>query len=382
MEILILKIYDDVLSSIMEGCCEALRELGHRVRVVDISGPQDPRETLNKEINDSLPDFLFTINHLGLTFQILDLLSSLKLPYVSWWVDNPLSLTISKEFKSNYLTLFVWDRFYVEKLKTYGFKRVYHLSLATNPNIFREIHLTQEEEVQFGCDLSFVGGAFYNGFLAYKEWQKGKDLAARNLLEQTLKVYFENPSLDIRDVFRTVKEILRYDLSIEEERDLVVKLELIGMSLYRKEVIEEIKDLGFCLYGDEGWPKMVGRRIKFLGRIDYQDLPKLYTASKINLNITKPQLKTAINQRVFDVAACGAFLLSDFRHDLIRLFEIEKEAIFYRDKEDLREKINYFLSHPEKREEISNRAKKKVLKEHTYLHRMRDLIEIMRGGAL
>ena len=43
----------------------------------------------------------------------------------------------------------------------------------------------------------------------------------------------------------------------------------------------------------------------------YKDLPLLYNACKINFNATSLQMKEAVNQRVFDVPACGAFLLTD-----------------------------------------------------------------------
>ena len=51
------------------------------------------------------------------------------------------------------------------------------------------------------------------------------------------------------------------------------------------------------------------------GRRPGRDLPAVYADSKINLNITSAQLETSVNNRVFDVAATGAFLLTDHRAD-------------------------------------------------------------------
>jgi spore maturation protein CgeB len=90
------------------------------------------------------------------------------------------------------------------------------------------------------------------------------------------------------------------------------------------------------------------------------------------------QMKTTINQRVYDVSACGAFVLSDYRRDLEELFQIDKEVVFYRDKHDLREKVLYFLNHQSEREELSKRARARVLRDHTYEVRMQQLIRIMR----
>jgi spore maturation protein CgeB len=54
--------------------------------------------------------------------------------------------------------------------------------------------------------------------------------------------------------------------------------------------------------------------VKLHGRIDYHnELVKLYKASRINLNITKVQHKSAVNPKVFDIACAGGFVLTDYR---------------------------------------------------------------------
>ncbi|MBU0567726.1 glycosyltransferase, partial [bacterium] len=96
--------------------------------------------------------------------------------------------------------------------------------------------------------------------------------------------------------------------------------------------------------------------------------------SKINLNITKAHSPTAINQRLFDVPACGGFVLTDFREDLNLLFDAD-EVAYYQNKEDLLEKVRFYLSHPEEREKIARRARKRVLSQHTYEVRMESLVK-------
>lgn len=112
---------------------------------------------------------------------------------------------------------------------------------------------------------------------------------------------------------------------------------------------------------------------EYLGRLNYyQDLPKLYIASKINLAINTSQ-KTGIDPRVLDVSACGSFILTDYREDQDILFA-SGEIVDYKDADNLRGKIEYFLNHPEERMEITRVIQKKVLAEHTYRHRMEEVI--------
>lgn len=365
MNILAIRIYDDVLEHILDGAIDGLIGLGHNVRITEPS-------LLKEEIEAFRPDFLFTINHIGLRREIRDLLSRFRLPYVSWWVDNPIPL-LSHGFQSHNCILFVWDRYYVPILKIGGFSRVYHLPLATNPRIFKKMELKEEDIKRFSCNLSFVGGAFYNGFKLYDRYRKRDDKRLIEIIDETLSLYSKNPCLDPVEIFNQIKERKGYPEGLDKG-SLIVDLEMMASSIYRKSIIEGVMDLGLRVYGDPNWGTILDKG-GYLGPIGYgADLSALYNASKINLNITKPQLKTTVNQRVFDVSACGGFLLSDFRIDLGRLFELDKEIVFYKDLEDLREKILYFLSNQKERERIAERAMKRVLMEHTYLHRMRDLV--------
>jgi spore maturation protein CgeB len=84
---------------------------------------------------------------------------------------------------------------------------------------------------------------------------------------------------------------------------------------------------------------------------------------------------------VFDVSACGGFVISDWRQDLGRLFGKE-EIASYTNIDDLREKIKHFLAYPEEREEMARRARKRVLGEHTFLHRMREVTSILEEQGL
>jgi spore maturation protein CgeB len=119
--------------------------------------------------------------------------------------------------------------------------------------------------------------------------------------------------------------------------------------------------------------------IDFRGWIDNRrDLPRLYNASKINLNLMQDQLKCALNLRCFDVPASGGFMLSNFKGDLLELFD-EGETVWFEDIEDLHEKVRFYLKNPKEREKIRERARKRVLLEHTFYHRAKRVVEVMRG---
>jgi spore maturation protein CgeB len=95
------------------------------------------------------------------------------------------------------------------------------------------------------------------------------------------------------------------------------------------------------------WWKDLGQadNIRFCGFIvKRQDLPKLYNATKTNLNATRPQVITSTPMRVFDILGCGGFLLTDFRLSIGEHFDIEEEFLrVITIKGKLLEKVRYFF---------------------------------------
>jgi len=86
-------------------------------------------------------------------------------------------------------------------------------------------------------------------------------------------------------------------------------------------------------------------------------LLELYNGSKIVLNITNwdPARYVALNQRVFDVPATGAFLLTDYSPELREHYKIGEEIVCFSDVEELKDKAGYYLTHDAWREEIARK---------------------------
>lgn len=91
-----------------------------------------------------------------------------------------------------------------------------------------------------------------------------------------------------------------------------------------------------------------------------------------------------INMRVYEAAACGACLFYEKENLEIRdLFSDRQECVLYTE-EDLEDLLHYFLTHEEERQEIAERAHRKV-QSYTYAHqigRMLTTIERLRSEIL
>lgn len=106
----------------------------------------------------------------------------------------------------------------------------------------------------------------------------------------------------------------------------------------------------------------------------YKEMPSVVTHSKINLNMTAPNIEDGVPQRVFDILAAGGFLLTDYRSQLCQLFENEKDLVIYQSPSDLLQKADYYLNHTDERETIAKNGQKKVQELHLYEHRISEIL--------
>jgi hypothetical protein len=135
---------------------EAFLELGHRIESCETeSGTWG--ESLSREILRFRPDFVYSVNHIGI---ITTLLTERRILHISWFIDDPFLWWLGKEGMkrsiSPYCTLFLCDRTHIDKLKRFGFENVYYLPFATSPKIFRPIELTKEEIERYSCNISLL----------------------------------------------------------------------------------------------------------------------------------------------------------------------------------------------------------------------------------
>lgn len=90
---------------------------------------------------------------------------------------------------------------------------------------------------------------------------------------------------------------------------------------------------------------------------------------------------STLSWRFFDAPACGALLLSDWVTEVADSFEPHTEIAMYASPEELRDKAAYLLSHERQRRAMAQRARERVLREHTCLHRARRWVQWFDSGA-
>ena len=72
-------------------------------------------------------------------------------------------------------------------------------------------------------------------------------------------------------------------------------------------------------------------------------------------------------------------MLTDHKQQLEKLMKVGKEIICYRDKEEIPELIEFYLKHDTLRGKIAQKGRKRILVEHTYTQRLKELCRHMKN---
>ena len=110
------------------------------------------------------------------------------------------------------------------------------------------------------------------------------------------------------------------------------------------------------------------------GKIPQECVPVLYSSAKINLNNTIRSCIDwdVITLRTYEVLACKGFLISDSVPTAEKT--LKECMVFTEGGKDLTEKIEYYLAHSKKRQEIAQNGYDYVLKNCSIDARVRELI--------
>lgn len=106
----------------------------------------------------------------------------------------------------------------------------------------------------------------------------------------------------------------------------------------------------------------------------------LYRRSKIGFNVHNRGDYTVGNYRLFDLPGNGVMQISDGGEYLSRFFEVGEEIVGHRGADDLIETIRHYLANDGERERIARRGYRRVMKDHRFPVRMRQLGELVLAG--
>ncbi|MCE7975978.1 MAG: hypothetical protein DYH03_02150 [Nitrospira sp. NTP1] len=263
---------------------------------------------------ESPPDLVLSMAQAPMTLPVLEHLRKKKFLTAMWFVENYRHLTYWQQLASGYEFWFVFQQgACLDAFRQAGARQVSYLPMAADPDLHCPMSITDEDRHRFGSDVSFVGAGYANRRRLFP-----------SLLRQPWSFKLWGNEWDGADELRSV-------------------LQLNG------------------------------------ARIDTATCMKVFNATTINVNLHSttgvgldPQADF-VNPRTFELAACGAFQLVDHRSELHRFFT-EQEMVSFKDFGDVPGLVHRWLNDSAARQAMADAARARVLSEHTYVHRMRELL--------
>ena len=263
---------------------------------------------------EARPDIILALAQAPLDKETVSRLKTLGAPIAFWFVEDFRTLTYWNQMAPCYDSFFTIQRGeFHDKLKEAGVANPYYLPQACHPDIHCPLNLDQAELDHFGSDLSFMGAAYYN----------------------------------------------------------------------RTRMFEQLLNYSFKIWGT-GWdPSSVyGEFLQNGGaRVETVEAVRVFNASRINLNLHSSTFHEGVNPngdfvnpRTFEIASCKRFQLVDERSELASKFDLEKEVVTFADVRDLKDKIDYFLKHPEECQRVAEASYKRVRQDHTFVQRMQEML--------
>ncbi len=317
------------------------------------------------------------------------------IPYVCWSVDSPVPELFSNALKNEWNRIFLFDYAQYEFFHPYNPEHIYYLPLASNTTHFEQIItcMTQEDFHTYGADVSFVGSLYSeksryasllkNNSSCISEYTKGY---VSGLMQAQMKLYGCNLIYDTLPV-RIIEEIAAADPAFYRGEDVflntdryLVAHQYIGMELAHVErtaILSALsKHFSVALYTRSDTASLPNIQNRGSART-FDEMPKIFHASKINLNITMRPIETGLSLRIWDILGCGGFLLTNYQAEIPQYFEIGKDLEVYENTDDLIHKIDYYLTHEEQRMEIALNGYEKAAAHHTYEMRLAEMIKIL-----
>lgn len=351
-----------------------LKRLGHEVTIWSHDGVlhKDAQaiEELVRKLGEGY-ELVFSYNYFGGAAHACH---QQGIPYVSWTQDSPMLglYDDASVFDTNYFFCFDSEQFI--HMSERGLPHVYYLPLAVDMQRCMSVadQTSDGERERFSSEVSFVGSLYAERTILGDIWD-GLSKYVQGYLDAFMETQLQVPALRFSqmNIDGQCMRLLKEQLKFLDEGDYVLTFtELMDNLLDRHVTVRErIRMLevcrdyaGFRLFTNSEAVPVEG--IANCGGVDYStELPKVFRHSKINLNVTLRSIRRGIPLRILDIIASGGFCLTNAQPDLELWFEEGKSIVTFRNMEDMRRKIHYYLRHEEERKKIIE-AGQEVIRNH------------------
>jgi len=165
-------------------------------------------------------------------------------------------------------------------------------------------------------------------------------------------------------------------IKIEKEYDVTFIGRALGEKSLRYEYIKYLKDNGINVnvFGFE-WDKFSDFVDIYKGPLETEEMINVLNKTKIYLCLSRgSDGLTHKNYKFFEGASCKTFVLTEYCPEYYNFTKEGKEIVSFKTKEELLEKVKYYLKNKKERDKITNAIHKKVLKDFSFSKRLKKIL--------
>jgi spore maturation protein CgeB len=337
-------------------------------------------ERLKGLLKSTTYEFVFTVNYFPL---ISNVCQELGILYVCWSCDNPLISMYHQSVFNDVNRIFLFDLTNVEEFKGMGVKNVYHLPLAVDTDRLDYLFAHSTDLDKYKNDISFVGSLYEKN--SYDKMEYTLPDYLRGYFEALMEAQRDLQGVNIIDRMLTPEILMELESYFELEKsedslsdlNLIFSVTTLGFKIAQKQrrriLIDLSKHHDVSIYTNSNTSDLL--RVHHKGSVDYwSEMPLVFKNSKVNLNITIPNIKSGIPLRIYDILGCGGFCLTNFQAELPMFMENEKHLVWYYSNEDLYEKAAFYLKHDTLRENIASAGREYVKMRCSHEQRIQELL--------
>lgn len=360
----------------VDDVAEALWQQGFRVYTLDLHNCA--AEELVYAVKTARPRLLAAINY---TEGLAAFCEQLGLPLMCWEIDPSTSAVPPCPTPPRNAFIFTYREAHVQAFRNAGFPNVAYLPLAANPTRRSPMQLDQAERDRFGGQRpTYVGTSIAQQIpsceaaFAAAVHDVTPPARAQVWLQQALAA---QAAAGNQPVLQSALEAQHPGLGARVAA-LTAAAE-IAAAHKRLRYVAGLGDLGMWVWGDEGWRHMdaftPGHQAQYRGSASHKlEITKIYNASAVNVDIGRLYQNDIVTMRVFDIAACGGFVLAEHSAALAQIFELGHNMDSHNCFEELRDKTRHHLAHPAAAQAMAARARDVVMADHTIAGRVAHML--------
>lgn len=375
--------FTTVLQYHTRDCMQAAAKLGCETKL--LMEPDGIHRVYNsyktKVIAEFKPDIIFNIDHFRFEYQYIPQ----QVVWVTWAQDllpdimseeTPQKLT-NRDFVMNHFT--TWKKF-----RTIGYADKYLIEapIPANSRVYKTYQLSKEEREEYFCDICFVCHAADVDAHIQEVLQR----FPKDLWEALCAIYkgYQSYVYETGNIFYTEDVFAQYiEGALKQNYNLAFRPEVVkylaedmsawfNQRVFRQVLVDWILDAGFTnikLWGN-GWTTDAKYKEYAMGPAENGEvLSKIYQSAKI---VIGNNIMTTAAARAWETMLSGGFYISNYIPeeedvtDIRKIVEVDKDVVMFYDREDLIQKLHYYLEHEEERQEMIKRGRKAALENMTF----------------